>query len=409
MNDHDTSVGCRLKRKMENGRDDESLPSTSKLMKTNDSTEVNERRTSSLSAASNDASYKRVVGELICSNMVSLDNTHYYLFKFLIDNNEKLYYGNTSQFYNMKNNFMYEIFIERQGRKLYINNYNEIEKKNKASVKTVLCQNNFDENDTVSVQAKFNFGFKMICGNAYKMTFTIYYGVDEDNKQAVQIETTGDISKFKNLTDKMVSDDNDLLCVFKEMENKIVNIYRIKCEQSHDKRKFFNIQNITQLEVVEKDAQVEFNPRDMLLDISRMNNKLIVCEKVRSFHAKYMPSNNYEKYNIKCTNFNNETLAGCFFLPDINGPNKKKDNMMDKCTIEFNQLEECLNDSIIEMYMYILIDVDSSVDDSSEFKKNFNLLGITVLDVDSLKYESVWSYCQCCILSYCTFDCEINK
>jgi hypothetical protein len=390
MNDHDSGVSGKSKRKLELGCDDDNQASTSKLMKINDTPKASRKRTSTLSATSNDTSYKSVVGELICSNMVSLDNTHYYLFKFLIDNNEKLYYGNTSQFYNMKNNFMYEIFIERQGRRLFINDYNEIEKKSKASVKTVLTQSNFDENDSVSVQAKFNFGFKMICGNAYKMTFTIYYGVDEHNKQAVQIEATGDISKFKNLTNKMVNDESDLLHAFKEMEDKIINIYRIKCEQSHDKRKYFNIQNITQLEVVEENAaQITIDARDVLFDISRMNNKLIVGEKVRTFHAKYAPSNNYEKYNIKCTNFNNETLVGCFFLPDNNGPNKKKDNMMEKCTIEFNQLEECLNDNIIEMYMYILVDVDTNVDDSSEFQKSFNMLGISVLDVDSLKYESV--------------------
>ncbi|AUF81581.1 late expression factor 3 [Malacosoma neustria nucleopolyhedrovirus] len=390
MNDHDSSASSKSKRKLEIECEDDNQASSSKLIKIDDTPNTNEKRALTLSATSNDASYKSVVGELICSNMVSLDNTHYYLFKFLIDNNEKLYYGNTSQFYNMKNNFMYEIFIERQGRKLYIHNYNEIEKKSKASVKTVLSQNNFDENDTVSVQAKFNFGFKMICGNAYKMTFTIYYGVDEHNKQAVQIESTGDISKFKNLTNKMVSDENDLLHTFKEMENKIINIYRIKCEQSHDKRKYFNIQNITQIEVVEENkAQIKFDSQDALFDISRMNNKLVIGEKVREFHAKYTPSNNYEKYNIKCTNFKNETIVGAFFLPDNNGPNKKKDNMLEKCTIEFNQLEECLNDNIIEMYIYVLVDVDTGADGSAEFQKSFNLLGISVLDVDSLKFESV--------------------
>ncbi|AAZ67427.1 late expression factor 3 (lef3) [Trichoplusia ni single nucleopolyhedrovirus] len=327
----------------------------------------------------------RVVGELVAKNTLSINNEAFYLFKLLIDNVSKEYYGDASQFYSMKLNKKYNLVITYEKKRYLITDFKESsEPDKKINIKRNVCQKDFDDNEIISVLAKFQFAFKLMENDLYKMVFVVMFTNDFNSRnegKLCQIECSATLQKISAAFKQSITNECDLLEFFVNSQNKMLNLMRIKCHQSNNNYKSFIIMDITQIEIA-KDAAVLKEDSSSIVSVSRQN-KRVIASKITSVHAEQYGN---DRLSISFNMFkqaNSDPLKGTYFYGNnrnINSNNEDRLQKLAKIKMDLNQLNDMINDDIIEVDFFIVVD---------SFSKNYNIIGVTAYEHEHQQYYSI--------------------
>ncbi|AHH82645.1 LEF-3 [Buzura suppressaria nucleopolyhedrovirus] len=361
-----------------------------------------EKRLSTMSASSSGSStistvrknFKCVTGELISRYTVSLNKTSNFLFKFLIDNTDKQYYGTSDQFFKMKLNATYEINLTFENKKIWIESYKECKPKQlEDNVKKCLLHSDLDSNDTISVYAKMKHGFKTI-DNFYKIVYHVLIGNQVEESTLYEIECTGTLLKIAKALkkDHLLTTDNALLAYFFENCDRMYRLHRIKINLSNNVYRSFAIQNETYLELINdedtdnatdnnRDTFVIDNDDNNVINLTRKNKRILSAE-VSKIHADYMDYDK-PKLSLSYTVINSDmNICATLFENNRNysESSNNKNNKLERLEIEINQMNDLIENDIYKIYIYVLYDVEKSV---------YNILGFTKYEIDSEQYESL--------------------
>ncbi|QHB21727.1 lef3 [Artaxa digramma nucleopolyhedrovirus] len=390
-----------LKRRLEeNGGDDAKDAKRVKIEKNYlSAATTNAKRLSTSSLASTESNgslrhnFKTFNGELVNKNMISINNETFYLFKFFSDNGSKEYYGTSDQYYNMKNNHVYEVSLNYENKKIYIGAYNECKVKDKLmSIKKFLINEDFDGGDTVSVYAKLKHGFKMLDDNTdtYKLIFYVKLNGENDIKE---IECTSNLKRICNaINSTEIMSNEDILAYFHNNQNKIVKLQRIKCNLANRGYKSLAIITNTRI-VIETDQNVvnfDLSKCNNIQNVSRMN-KIVLSGIVDSINAEIV-GEKFDRiamtYKIK-NDCDKEIIKACFF-GNSNNSNYNNNNavtsvnkivkMLQRIETDVNQLNELIENDLMEVYMFVAYDLE---------KRNYTVLGITKYEIESKTYDSL--------------------
>ncbi|QEI03466.1 LEF-3 [Spodoptera cosmioides nucleopolyhedrovirus] len=330
--------------------------------------------TSSVDSITKKNFVKSVTGQLVAKNMYSVNSKAFYLFKFLVDNVPKNYYGNFNMYQALKLDNIYDIDLAYENKRLAIAKATQ----SKNSEKTILVKRfvelvDFDGEDTITVAAKLKCGFKVIDSDMYKAVFIINHGEDLENSCPVQIECMGNLKRWMaTIKDKTITDENLLLNYFYNRQDAMFNLYRIKCQQSNGSYKNFALQNITQIsQIIEPDFYIN-EDEDNVTNISRLN-KRIVYGFIDKLNVERQSEDRFSvSYQVED---DNEWIRGSFFIKNNPYNDKKNDKMerLEKLETDLNQLNEILECDMFKAIIYVAADTAS---------KNCNVLGLSKLECD---------------------------
>ncbi|UOQ18854.1 LEF-3 [Olene mendosa nucleopolyhedrovirus] len=325
---------------------------------------------------------KHVSGELLSKNKIEINNKSFFLFKFMIDNLEKDYYGEGNHFYNMRPNAVYDITLLLKNRKMYIGEFKKSAETNSnvARPRLYLHAKDFDDNSSASVMVQLITGFKMIDCGMYKMICNLTLHDETAQNQQVQIECTASASKYINaIKNSALQSEEDLLGWFHKNEGKMLALHRIKCQKSNSNFKSLFIQNLTQIEAT-LDERAAFD--EPLVNVSR-SNKMVAFGTVRELNVEHAPLSKVDRYIIKYKlDDYDEWLNASYFNDNRHDQSGAQQNAerFKKLEIDLNQLTEMIENDIITVRIFVVGDLD---------KKLYNLLGITKYDVDSNTFEAI--------------------
>nr|AIW01500.1 late expression factor 3 protein [Spodoptera frugiperda multiple nucleopolyhedrovirus] len=332
---------------------------------------------------------KSVIGQLVTKNMYSVNNEAYYLFKFLVDNVPKNYYGNHHMFQTLKMDAVYEIELVYENKSLSIAKVTEC----KNVDKTVLAKHyvelsDFDGEDTISVLAKLKFGFKILDNDTYKAVFVVNHGNSLDNSCPVQIECMANLKRWAaSIKDESITDENSLLEYFNYFQNQVFSLNRIKCQQSNGNFKNFALQNITQISVSKvTDFEID-EDLDNINNISR-SNKRIVTGFVDKVNVERQSDERFSISYLLKERDDDEWIRASFYVKNLQnnnnnnsgGNDKKNDKMekLEKLETDLNQLNDLIENDILKVQIYVAYDYVT---------KNCNVLGLTKIEIDTDNFE----------------------
>nr|ANS70967.1 late expression factor-3 [Lymantria dispar multiple nucleopolyhedrovirus] len=389
------------KRKCDDDNDSNSSSSSSfkKLMKRMSSSGAGDNNKSDPEAGTYKI-LKSVTGELIAKNKININNESFFLFKFMVNDESKNFYGDSNCFYKMSLNNVYDVQLIYKNRKVYIKDCNinsSAENNCLPKPKRFLTSKNFDDNENVSVLAYSVCGFKMMNGDSFKMIFQVNLNrnddfAPDDSCHNVQIECTASFSKLCNTikSSKPIATESDLLTWFHRCQNKIVALHRIKCQKTNNNYRSLSIHNLTQIELLENEPTDEFNSPASAVNVSR-SNKMVACSSVSAINVTHAPLSKCDRYLIKykLPESGDEWINASFFNDNVfggkdngRGGNDGKDTSQksNKLETDLNQLNLMLDNDLASVYIYVLYDLE---------KKTYNVLGITKQEKDSDVFESV--------------------
>lgn len=345
-----------------------------------------QKRVSGGSMTSNESMTKKIgktlTGQLVTKNMYCVNNEPFYLFKFLIENVSKNYYGNASHFQSLRIDAIYDIELVYENKRLGIAKATECKDTEKVTiVKRFVEQSDFDGEDTVSVAVKLKYGFKVLDSDMYKAIFVVNYGESIDNYYQVQIECMANLKRWSGcIKDETIVDEHALLEYFYNAQNQMFNLCRVKCQQSNGNYKNFSIQNITQLSLaLVKPACLINEDPDNISSISRSNKRVVhgIVNKIN------VERQNAERFTIAYT-LKNETedwIRGSFYVRQQQNDKKNyKLEKLEKLETDLNQLNELIENDILVVHIYVAVDLTS---------KNYNVLGLTKFELHSDTFEAV--------------------
>ncbi|AIZ48651.1 lef-3 [Agrotis segetum nucleopolyhedrovirus B] len=343
-----------------------------------------QKRLSNVSTTSSDSTTKKigktVTGQLVTKNMYCVNNEAFYLFKFLIENVSKNYYGNAGHFQTLRIDATYEIELVYENKRLGIAKATECKDSEKVVVvKRFVEQGDFDSEDTVSVAVKFKYGFKVLDSDSYKAVFIVNYGDKYENCQHVQIECMANLKRWSAcIKDETIFTEHNLLEFFHNAQNQMFNLCRVKCQQSNGNYKNFSIQNITHLSLaVVKPACLINEDPESVSSISR-SNKRILHGVVSKINVERQSSERFSiSYMLK--NESEEWVRGSFYVRQNDKKNDKLEKL-EKLETDLNQLNELIENDILTVYIYVAVDLST---------KNYNVLGLTKMELDSDTFEGV--------------------
>ncbi|AOL56778.1 LEF-3 [Chrysodeixis includens nucleopolyhedrovirus] len=325
----------------------------------------------------------RVVGELVAKNTLSINNEAFYLFKVLIDNVSKEYYGDASQFYSMKLNKLYNLTITYEKKRYYISDFKESsEPDKKVNVKQSVCQKDFDDNEIISTSAKFQFGFKLMENDLYKMVFVVAFSNDFLSEgKLYQIECSATLQKINTAFKQNFQKESDVIEFFVNCQNKMMNLMRIKCNQSNNNYKSFIIMDITQIEKT-KNAKMLIEDNNTIVSCSRQNKRVIVSKITRIQTEQFGNDRLSITFNM-FKQLNSDPLKGTFFYGNNRNANSNEDNRLQKLAkikMDLNQLNDMISDGMAEVDFYIVVDA---------VPRNYNIIGVTVFEQSERQYFSI--------------------
>jgi hypothetical protein len=348
------------------------------------------KRMSSGSTASVDSMTKKisktVTGQLVTKNMYCVNNEAFYLFKFLVDNVPKNYYGNNNLYQTLKLDNVYEIELVYENKRLAIDKATLCKNTDKTiMVKRYVEPIDFDGEDTITVGAKLKYGFKLIDSDAYKVVFIINHGDGPDNYCPVQIECMANLKRWAAcIKDDTITNERSLLEYFNAAQNKMFNLYRVKCQQSNGSYKNFSIQNITQISMInDPDFEID-EDEDNLSNISR-SNKRVVCGQIGKVNVERQSDDRFS-ISYQLVDDRDEWVRGSFYVKNNYQQNDKKNNgndkmdKLEKLEIDLNQLNDLIDDDIYKVFIYAAVDVVTN---------NCNVLGLTKIEIDTDSFEGV--------------------
>ncbi|AYN45040.1 lef-3 [Alphabaculovirus alterspexiguae] len=345
-----------------------------------------QKRVSMESNASNASSSskkigKTVTGQLVTKNMYCINNEAYYLFKFLVDNVSKNYYGNAGHFQSLRDDATYELELVYENKRLAIAKATECKNvENMILIKKHLEQSDFDGEDTVSVTVKFKYGFKVIDSDAYKCVFVVNFGDAYENCRAVQIECMTSLAKWANcIRDEDIISESNLLEFFDSSQNQTFNLCRVKCQLSNGNYKNFSIQDITYVTRVDTPACDIAEDEDAIANISRLNKRILFGEIKKCNVTHPSPERFTVTYTLKDPEFKEEIIRASFFVK-INDKKNDKFEKLEKLETDLNQLQDLIESDIIKVYIYVSVDLST---------KNYNVLGMTKIEIDTDIYEGL--------------------
>ncbi|ABF47407.1 LEF-3 [Clanis bilineata nucleopolyhedrovirus] len=313
--------------------------------------------------------------QLMSKNMLSINNELFYLFKFLIEDKCKDYYGDAGQFSALKIDGVYDLSLNYDNKKIYIGTYKECQKTNALScVSKYVKYDNFDANDTVNVYAKFKWGFKLLNDSVYKFVVHVNVGNSLEMCEVKQVECTAKFDRLKeSIKNEVINSQSDLLQYFHNLQDNIIVLNRVKCSQNNLNFRNFSLQNISEIKMPENlnNFNVEDEDEMAVVNISRSNKK-ILCHEVVSVTSEHVPAANCDRYSINYETRQKASHQASFF-------NKtKNDHTLDT---DINQLNELIENNIIQVFVYEIVDME---------KCNRNVLAITKFEVDNENsYESL--------------------
>ncbi|AAY83991.1 LEF-3 [Chrysodeixis chalcites nucleopolyhedrovirus] len=353
------------------------------LKRSNNKSDAMSISTGSVGSSAGPMRQNRVVGELVARNTLSINNESFYLFKVLIDNVSKEYYGDASQFYAMKLNKKYNLTITYEKKRYYITDFKESsEPDKKVNVKRFVCQKDFDDSEIISVLAKFQFGFKLMENDLYKMIFVVSFTNDFSSRsegKLYQIECSATLQKISAAFKQSFDNESDLLEFFVNNQNRMINLMRIKCHQSNNNYKSFIIMDITQIERA-KDAAMLKEDKNSILSVSRQNKRVIVGKITRVQAEQYGNDRLSISFNL-FEQDNNDPLKGTFFCGNNNkGNNEDRLQKLVKIKMDLNQLNDMIAENITEVEFYIVAD---------NVSKNYNIIGVTAYEHEQQQYYSI--------------------
>ncbi|AUV65365.1 LEF-3 [Alphabaculovirus myunipunctae] len=328
---------------------------------------------------------KVVTGQLVMKNMYCVNNEANYLFKFLVENESKNYYGNASQYQQLNVDERYTIESIYNGR-ICLGKVTPCKSKEKLVVaKQFVQQSDFDGEDTVSVVAKFKFGFRVLDTNLYKAVFVMNYGESMENSYQVQIECQATLTRWASaIKDETIGSESELLAYFADAQNSMVNLWRVKCQQSNGNYKNLRIQEITQMERTDKPSIVIENDdyNDNIVSVSRSNKRVLdgIVHKIRA-----------ERQSDKCfsityvlRDFKDKPVRGSFFVNSKQNDSKQKtdktNDRMELFESDINQLDSIIEMEFIRVHIYVAADLQMP---------NYNVLGITKFEYDNNTYKGM--------------------
>ncbi|UJZ89030.1 lef-3 [Erannis ankeraria nucleopolyhedrovirus] len=348
-------------------------------------------RTMSVSSSGSNSSAVRrnistVKGLLIGKNTMSINNEPFYLFKFLVNNANKNYYGDAGQYHSMKEDQFYEVVLDYVNKKICIGSFAKCANYESAiEVKKWLNPENFEANDNISVYAKFKFGFKLIDNNTYKMIFNVLLGNSLDSSDVKEIECTTNFEKlievFKN---SIVSNENNLLTFLNDNMDKVMKLHRIKCNKTNGTNdyKSFSIQSMTEITVVE-DVEIDFENTYNIQNISRKNKKVLRFD-ISQLDAELIAGPTTDRFSIMFKIEGSDSMTKATYFNNSYGNNNndvaKTANKFQRLEAELNQLNDLMENDIMKVIIYVTSDTETN---------NLALLGITKLEIDSETYESI--------------------
>ncbi|AIE47790.1 lef3 [Peridroma alphabaculovirus] len=338
-----------------------------------------QKRVSSGSTSSESSSRKlgkTVSGQLVTKNMYCVNNEAFYLFKFLVDNVSKNYYGNASHFQNLQVDTTYDIDLAYENKRIVIAKATESKAVEKTLVvKRFVEQSDFDGEDTVSIVVKFSHGFKVLDADAYKAVFVVNFGDSYETCYQVQLECMANLSRWSAcIKDDTITNEHELLEYFYNAQNKMFNFCRIKCQQSNGNYKNFSLQNITQLSLASKPVCVVSEESENISSISR-SNKRVLQGTVAKINVERQSA---DRFSIAYTlvDGGDEWVRGSFFVKQ----NDKKSEKLDKLETDLNQLNDLIENDIVKVYIYVAVDLTS---------RNYNVLGLTKVETETSIFEGV--------------------
>ncbi|ACI28805.1 agip104 [Agrotis ipsilon multiple nucleopolyhedrovirus] len=347
-----------------------------------------QKRLSNVSTTSSDSTIKKigktVTGQLVTKNMYCVNNEAFYLFKFLIENVSKNYYGNAGHYQTLRIDATYEIELVYENKRLGIGKATECKDSEKiVVVKRFVEQSDFDSEDTVSVAVKFKYGFKVLDSDLYKVVFVVNYGDNYENCQHVQIECMANLKRWTAcIKDETIFNEHNLLEYFYNAQNQMFNLCRVKCQQSNGNYKNFSIQNITHLSLAAvKPACLINEDPEKISSISRSNKRVVhgLVNKIKVEHQTP------ERYSIAYTlkNESEEWVRGSFYVRQQQQQNDKKSDKLEKLVkleTDLNQLNDLIENDIVMVHIYVAADLSS---------KNYNVLGLTKIELDTDIFEGI--------------------
>jgi hypothetical protein len=348
--------------------------------------------------------YKELTGQLMHKTRLSINNEFFYTFGFLSDNKIKDYYGNAKIFSELHEGKCYHITLNyvktKNTERIEVNDYKECEIKNEITspVDYFLTNKHFEDEEKVNTIAKFKYIFKKLNSNMYKIMFEINYRNLNDDITVVQVECAATEKSLMNIfkTSTATEDDdiNALITYTKRFENKIYNLYNIKCQkiiQNPNVYYNWNTINATRLEICENvqnemcDSLIH-SGADAKINISRSNKYVYHCNVTNikieldegdSGNNRFLvqfksddPMFNENLNDIASTSLDiNKWNKSIFY---VNTNKKTEADNLPKLAADLNQIEELLEDGLIK------IDIYFTVDDS----KNINILSILKCSVE---------------------------
>jgi hypothetical protein len=340
-----------------------------------------QKRVSSGSTGSEKSGVRKletVTGQLTCKNMFCVNNEAFYFFNFMVNNVSKTYYGNAGHFQQLRVDTTYTIEPVCDKR-VYISKITECKNVEKAIViKRFVEQNEFDCEETVSVVAKFKYGFKLLDSDLYKCVFVINYGDSYENAAPVQIESQANFRKWAAcIKNETITDEHMLLEYFANAQDQMVNLYRVKCQQSNGNYKNFALQNMTYMTTADKPVCQISEDVDTINSISRSNKRVMmgVIEKLS------VERQSNERFTINYVLENElEPVKASFYAKQIN--DKKNDKLLQLET-DLNQLNDLITNNVDRVIIYVVAGVNMTGN------TNYNVLGLTKQNLDNDRYTSL--------------------
>ncbi|ANF29721.1 lef3 [Catopsilia pomona nucleopolyhedrovirus] len=360
--------------------------------------------------------YKQVNGKLLNKMTLSIDNVIYYTFRIMSDNKIKEYYGDSQCFKDMIEEKCYDISLNFVKTKfsewIQINEYKECEAQIESTVRMndYLTCKEFENEDSVNTIAKLKYIYKKPNTVMYKIVFEINYKNLNDDPQVIQIECSTNAKMLLNIFKNDIkgsNDINDLIAHIKKSENKIYNVYNVKCQQitngGNNVYYNWNMLSSTRMEACDGvDNELYANLQDCdnncgaKINISRSNKHIIACN-VNSFKIE-MDENNQSgnggsgkfiiqfksddlSYNDSdeqqsvCSDYNKWNR--CVFY--VNANKKTEPDSLQKLSADLNQMAELLEDDLIKIILYTTVDNDDN--------RNMNMLGLLKYDDDENEYK----------------------
>nr|BAE06246.1 late expression factor 3 [Mamestra brassicae multiple nucleopolyhedrovirus] len=347
-----------------------------------------QKRVSSGSTGSEKANPRKldaVTGQLTSKNYYCVNNKAYYFFNLLVDNVSKTYYGDASHFQQLRVDATYTIepVCDKSDNKIdnhiYISKVTECKNVEKIVViKRFVEQNEFDCEETVSVVAKFKYGFKLLDSDLYKCVYVINYGDSYKSAASVQVECQANFRKWAAcIKDETIMDEHMLLEYFSNVQDQMVNLYRVKCQQSNGNYKNFALQNMTQMSIAEKPVCKISEDDDNIISISR-SNKRVIAGAIEKLTVERQ-SNERFTFNYVLEK-ETEPVRAYFYVKQQN--DKKNDKLLQMET-DLNQLNDLIVNNVVRVYIYVVAGLNTTG------TTNYNVLGLTKQDLDDYKYSTL--------------------